>query len=168
MKRVDTLDSLRLSAEYVGRDSIGSQPASPSKGDSRKRTTSEAAKAGQAVVDEVVVPILNNVWLSLSHPHSVRDVNGVILQAIRDDMDAQEIEALSMLSRGFTELKEANAELAYDIVLDVLSGINECVVICVRCHIAPSDLSQAMLQCDSMFRRRVDYSHTSGLYARAR
>ena len=65
----------------------------------------------------------------LSHTHFVHDVNGDILQAIRDDMDAQEIEALSMLSRGFTELKEANPELAYNIVLDILSGINEYVVV---------------------------------------
>jgi hypothetical protein len=104
----------------------------------------------------------------LSHTHSVHDVNGDILQAIRDDMDAQEIEALSMLSRGFTELKEANAELAYNIVLDILSGINECVVVYVRCQMTPSNPCQAMLQCDSMSRRRVDYSHTSELYARAR
>jgi serine/threonine-protein kinase 24/25/MST4 len=47
-------------------------------------------------------------------------------QAIRDDM-AREIESLSMLSRGFTELKEANPELAYNVVLDFLSGINEYV-----------------------------------------
>lgn len=43
-------------------------------------------------------------------------------------MDAREIEALSMLSRGFTELGEANPELAYQVVLDILSGINECVL----------------------------------------
>jgi serine/threonine-protein kinase 24/25/MST4 len=42
-------------------------------------------------------------------------------------MDAREIESLSMLSRGFFELKEANAELAYNVILDVLCGINECV-----------------------------------------
>jgi serine/threonine-protein kinase 24/25/MST4 len=42
-------------------------------------------------------------------------------------MDAREIESLSMLSRGFTELKEANPELAYNVILDILSGINECV-----------------------------------------
>ena len=42
-------------------------------------------------------------------------------------MDAREIESLSMLARGFTELKEANSELAYNIILDILSGINECV-----------------------------------------
>ena len=49
-------------------------------------------------------------------------------QAIRDDMDAHEIESLSMLSRGFLELKDANPELAYNVVLDVLCGINECVI----------------------------------------
>lgn len=42
-------------------------------------------------------------------------------------MDAREIESLSMLSRGFTELKEANPELTYNVILDILSGINECV-----------------------------------------
>lgn len=33
-----------------------------------------------------------------------------------------------MLSRGFGELKEANPELAYTVILDILSGINEYVV----------------------------------------
>jgi serine/threonine-protein kinase 24/25/MST4 len=76
----------------------------------------------------------------LSHTRSVHDVNDDVLQAIRDDMDAQEIEALSMLSRGFTELKEANPELAYNIVLDILSGINECVIVNVQCQMTQSDL----------------------------
>jgi len=49
--------------------------------------------------------------------------------AIRDDMEAREIEALSMLSKGFEDLKEANPELAYNLVLDILTGINECVLL---------------------------------------
>ena len=40
-------------------------------------------------------------------------------------MDARELEALSMLSRGFSELGQANPELAYNVILDVLAGINE-------------------------------------------
>ena len=42
-------------------------------------------------------------------------------------MDAREIESLSMISRGFEELRDVNPELAYNIILAVLSGINECV-----------------------------------------
>ena len=42
-------------------------------------------------------------------------------------MDPREIESLSMISRGFEELRDVNPELAYNIVLDVLSGINEYV-----------------------------------------
>jgi serine/threonine-protein kinase 24/25/MST4 len=42
-------------------------------------------------------------------------------------MDAREIESLSMLLRGFAELKEANAELSYTLILDILQGINEWV-----------------------------------------
>ncbi|KAJ7228647.1 kinase-like domain-containing protein [Mycena pura] len=105
VKKVDTMGSLRLSADYVGsmrRESSGSTPTSPT---THRRLTSEAAKAGRSLVDEVVLPILRN--------------------ATRDDMDAREIESLSMLSRGFSELKEANSELAYNVILDILSGIND-------------------------------------------
>jgi len=108
VKKVDTMGSLRLSAEFVGsrREGGGSAPPSPSKDrSSHKRGPGGLAKAGNLIVDEVVLPILQN--------------------AIRDDMDARELESLSMLSRGFMELKEANPELAYNVMLDILSGIND-------------------------------------------
>jgi len=40
-------------------------------------------------------------------------------------MDAREIESLSMISRGFSELKDVNPELAYNLIIDILSGVNE-------------------------------------------
>jgi serine/threonine-protein kinase 24/25/MST4 len=40
-------------------------------------------------------------------------------------MDAREIESLSMLQRGFADLKDANPELAYNVILDILAGIND-------------------------------------------
>lgn len=48
-----------------------------------------------------------------------------IFQVTRDGMDAREIESLSMISRGFEELRDVNPELAYNVILDILSGINE-------------------------------------------
>ena len=42
-------------------------------------------------------------------------------------MDAREIESLSMLQRGFAELKDENPQLAHDVILDILQGINEYV-----------------------------------------
>jgi serine/threonine-protein kinase 24/25/MST4 len=113
VKKVDTAGSLRLSADFVGSGrkegstSVPTSPTSPTSPTktSRKRSPTELAKAGTSMIDEVVLPILQN--------------------AIRDDMDAREIESLSMLSRGFTELKDANPELAYNVILDVLSGIND-------------------------------------------
>lgn len=42
-------------------------------------------------------------------------------------MDAREIESISMISRGFEELRDVNPELAYNVILDLLSGINEYV-----------------------------------------
>jgi serine/threonine-protein kinase 24/25/MST4 len=32
-----------------------------------------------------------------------------------------------MLARGFVDLKEANPQLAYSVILDILAGINEYV-----------------------------------------
>ncbi|CAL1700618.1 unnamed protein product [Somion occarium] len=115
VKKVDTVRSLRLSSEYVGsirsRESGGSSPSSPTSpgtsgsGRAHRRSSSEMAKAGKTMVDEVLLPIFE--------------------RSTRDDMDAREIESLSMLSRGFQELRDVNPELAYNVILDILSGINE-------------------------------------------
>jgi serine/threonine-protein kinase 24/25/MST4 len=115
VKRVDTAGSLRLSHEFVG--SLRSREANPllvsptnsnSKPSPRHRSVSEQVRAGRSIVDEVVIPTLQ--------------------RATRDDMDAKEIEALSMLARGFADLKDANPELAYGVILDILAGINEYVI----------------------------------------
>ncbi|KAI9000989.1 kinase-like domain-containing protein [Trametes punicea] len=122
VKKVDAVRSLRLSEEYVGslrsrESSVSSVPSSPqSARGSHKRTASEAAKAGKAIVEDVMLPLLQ--------------------KATRDDMDAREIESLSMISRGFEELGAVNPELAYNLVLDMLSGINENSA--VRNHIQTS------------------------------
>jgi serine/threonine-protein kinase 24/25/MST4 len=77
VKKIDTTGSLRLSSEYVGslraregRDgssngSVPTSPTSPVKDKDRpsvhKRAASDAAKAGQSLVDEVVLPTLQRV-----------------------------------------------------------------------------------------------------------
>jgi len=83
-------------------------------------------------------------------------------------MDAREIESLSMISRGFAELKEANPALSYNIILDILSGINE--------YVFPSKIEISLhskhppetLLSDSMFKRLGDYSLTNALSVRAK
>ena len=73
-KKVDTVGSLRLSAEFVGslrKERVGSTPSSPSKG--HKRGGTELVRAGESIIDEVVLPILQNVGLclalSFAHAH---------------------------------------------------------------------------------------------------
>ena len=112
VKKVDTAGSLRLSAEYVGssraREEGASSPTSPTPSKDRpsaKRRVSQQERGGKALVDDVVIPVLQN--------------------AISDDMDAREIESLSMLARGFADLRDANPALSYNVILDILSGINE-------------------------------------------
>ena len=119
-KKVDAAGSIKLSNEFVG-----SLRKESSTGTSHRRMASEGAKAGKSIVEEVVLPVLQRVGLQyLTFRLTQADAE---LKAIRDDMDAREIESLSMLQRGFDELKEANAELAYNVILDILEGINECV-----------------------------------------
>jgi serine/threonine-protein kinase 24/25/MST4 len=63
VKKVDTVGSLRLSADFVGsarKDGSTSVPTSPTK-NSNKRGPTELAKAGTSMVEEVVLPILQNV-----------------------------------------------------------------------------------------------------------
>jgi len=102
VKKLDSAGSLRLSSDFVGNKS----PSSPN-GTTHGRRPSEYQRAGSAMVSEVIIP--------------------TIQLAIGDDMEAREIEALSMLSKGFEDLREANPEMAYNLVLDILTGINECV-----------------------------------------
>jgi hypothetical protein len=82
-------------------------------------------------------------------------------------MDAREIESLSMLSRGFTELKEANPELAYNVILDILSGINEYVPFQSHLVLASNLLSATPLY-DNMFRPLGGFSRTNASSGRAK
>jgi hypothetical protein len=84
-------------------------------------------------------------------------------------MDAREIESLSMLHRGFTELKEANPELTYNIILDLLQGINE--------YVNDSKLQfgslylmplLAILHSGSIFKHQAAYFLTNASSGRAR
>ena len=68
VKKVDTIGSLRLSAEYVGtarsKDDPPQSPSSTSpikERSSFKRRASESESAGRAMVDDVVLPVLQNV-----------------------------------------------------------------------------------------------------------
>ncbi len=47
------------------------------------------------------------------------------LKAIMDDMDMRK--SLSMLSRGFQELHDVNLELSFNVILNILAGLNEYV-----------------------------------------
>jgi len=73
VKKVDTIGSLRLSAEYVGttrsREDSPSSPLSPSRdrSSSSKRKASESQQAGRAIIDDVVLPVLQGV--SHSQPY---------------------------------------------------------------------------------------------------
>lgn len=65
VKKVDTVGSLRLSNEYVGSQregSSGSSPSSPVTPKSpHKRALSDYTKAGQSIVDDVILPICEKV-----------------------------------------------------------------------------------------------------------
>jgi serine/threonine-protein kinase 24/25/MST4 len=66
VKKVDAVGSLKLSTEFVGsarREANASSPPSLSPKD--RRSASEAARAGKSIVDEVILPLLQNVCVSV-------------------------------------------------------------------------------------------------------
>lgn len=71
VKKVDPVGSLKLSSEFVGSlRKEGSSPTSPIA--PPRQASSETAKVGGLMVDEVIMPILNNVR-SLLHKISFED-----------------------------------------------------------------------------------------------
>jgi len=172
VKKVDTIGSLRLSAEYVGtarsRDDPPQSPSSTSPTKERssfKRRASESERAGQAMVDDVVLPVLQNVR-QLGNP--VCRPSDRFFKAIHDDMDAREIESLSMIARGFADLRDANASLSYNVILDILSGINEYVFLCVAMNPVESVRNLEIPPFDNTCRLLVDYFLTNGSFERAK
>ena len=104
-------------------------PSPQSTKGSHKRAASEAQRAGKSLVDEVILPLIQKVR-AFSYVKPACAWSEHDQQTTKDDMDAREIESLSMISRGFEELRDVNPELAYNIILDILSGINEYVSVC--------------------------------------
>ncbi|WVQ85148.1 hypothetical protein IAT38_007313 [Cryptococcus sp. DSM 104549] len=115
MKKVDAAGSQRLSREFIGSGSVRragppppaakSTPSSPVKRSGTPGTPGLSArgKAGQALVEEVVL--------------------GVIDSASAEDHPAATHEALALLSKGFAGLGEHDPEMAYKLVMDILGGI---------------------------------------------
>lgn len=137
VKRLDSAGSHRASAEFVG---SARHRASSSSGSGSHRSTSSLslsspstaettpdpsnassadsgheARLGRALVDEVVGPVIENLTA------------GGDRKGKGPQMDARDIEALSMVRKGFEDLAESNPGLAWQTVADLLGGINECV-----------------------------------------
>lgn len=47
------------------------------------------------------------------------------LQNMQKDLLPEEVESLSSIAMGFTDLANGNPELAYRVLVDILAGMNE-------------------------------------------
>ena len=78
VKKVDSVGSLRLSSEYVGRKEGSTSPTTS------RRASSETARAGGLMVDEVILPILSKVrffcefFCKTSHSHACSRLSEMI------------------------------------------------------------------------------------------
>lgn len=85
----------------------------------RRQPVSEKGRAGEVLVEEVILGVLDSVSSTLKPRHrKVFDP-----QTSGEDHDAQTLEALNLVRKGFADLGAANPELAYKLVMDVLGGI---------------------------------------------
>ena len=109
VKRFDSIGSNRQSSELVAqRKRSGDGLAAFGHEGEKRPTTDESGVMGRLLVDEVLVPTLDKASQA-------------------GNLDGREVEALSMISNGLADLADANPELAYKTVTDLLVAINECV-----------------------------------------
>ena len=75
-------------------------------------------------MDEVILGVLDSV--SPSQPDVCRRTyQRLIDQESSGDHDAQTLEALNMIRKGFADLGAVNSDVAYKVVMDVLGGIRK-------------------------------------------
>lgn len=124
VKRLDKGGSARSSKDYIGSTrSNNGLGLDLNTGDARYPRRSSRGIAGNDVCEgeEDVEECSGQAGRAL-----VRDVVlPVFERAKQENMDAREIEALEMISRGFADLSHANSKLAYSTIVDLLLSMNE-------------------------------------------
>ncbi|KAL7420227.1 hypothetical protein Q5752_005194 [Cryptotrichosporon argae] len=125
MRKVDTVRSQRLSHEYIGTGSVRHRVSAAMESrvmDGEKdesvaaragRKMSARGKAGEALVEQVIKPVLS--------------------QHAAADYDAPTLEAVSLIQKGFEDLGAHNPEMAYKVMMDILGGLKANDV--VRSHV---------------------------------
>jgi serine/threonine-protein kinase 24/25/MST4 len=124
VKNVDKIKTARLSAGYIGTGSvrrllIPAEAATP-----RSKPTTDRGKAGEVLVDEVILGVLDSVSDPQCYPYYQADLP-LMTQTSAGDHDAQTLEALNMIRKGFADLGAVNPDVAYKVVMGVLGGIKK-------------------------------------------
>lgn len=117
VKRIDKGGSARASKGFIGsrslsNEGLGLNLRSPKASaetdlyeDEAEDGVESSKRAGKALVRDVILPVLE--------------------RAKHENLEARELEALEMISRGFADLSHANSELAYSTIVDLLLSMNE-------------------------------------------
>ncbi|EPQ27187.1 uncharacterized protein PFL1_05110 [Pseudozyma flocculosa PF-1] len=126
VRRLDANGSAKLSNEYIGSWRNGTPPTNPadqaSDSPRRSRHGSGSGSGSGSVPGSGPGSIPEEDSAGASLVHNV--ILPVLDRARRDDMDAREIEALAMISKGFEDLSLLNSRLAYSTIVDLLLSIN--------------------------------------------
>ncbi|WWC67143.1 uncharacterized protein I206_101050 [Kwoniella pini CBS 10737] len=107
MKKVDTIRSAKISNEYIGNGSLRKAPGISELQSPMKSipSLSPRGRAGQALVEEVILSVLDHT--------------------AAEDHDATTLEGVNLIRKGFADLGNSNPELAYKLVMDILGGIRQ-------------------------------------------
>lgn len=132
VKRIDSIGSNRASAEFVGslRQRGGSRASSHrSRGSSSSSASSHILPSSETSPGAEVLEMENEAYLGQK---VVDDVIGPVWDKImgiegdaKEVMEARDLEALSMIRKGFEDLAEGNPGLAWRSIVELIGGINE-------------------------------------------
>ncbi|WVF66496.1 hypothetical protein IAT40_001236 [Kwoniella sp. CBS 6097] len=107
MKKVDTIRQAKASTDFIGTGSVRRKEGVPALESpiKPKVALSPKGRAGQALVEEVVL--------------------GVLDSTATEDHDAATVEGLNLIRKGFADLGATNPDMAYKLVMDILGGIRQ-------------------------------------------
>lgn len=127
VRRLDAGGSAKISQQYIGSWRSGSAPSGL---DKASQAGQQGAGSPQRALRHSRSALASSSSAAKAHATAgenlVRDVILPVMDRAREqELDAAEVEALDMISKGFEDLSMLNSRLAYSTIVDLLLSMND-------------------------------------------
>ncbi|PWY99358.1 Pkinase-domain-containing protein [Testicularia cyperi] len=128
VRRLDAGGSAKLSKQYIGSLRSGSAPSGLDAAGSSAETTGDGSPRKQLRHTRSALASSNTLGREYASAgqNFVREIILPVMERAKDqELEAREMEALDMISKGFEDLALLNSRLAYSTIVDLLLSMND-------------------------------------------